>query len=352
MAQRTTNFRAVLSDPADPHQYNENWKDSEAVNLACHGNRILSGFVVSDGGGLTVDVSAGAAVIGRHIAADAYEGLVVPDDSVRWVWLQQETTYTVASGVITDTVPTFQLTAAEAEPIGECALLAEVTTAGGVVTEIVDKRDWANRWVDRTTFKMGDDIFIFDTDTGEVTLNGVVIDPFDPWRPTGVIASTMKREEVTTASYAAIATGALRLDGVWLRKGKIATNIAYWTGTTPAGTPTNWWFALYTYHASAPVLLGQTADQTTTAMAANTKHQLALASPVEITASGLYYIGIMVKATTVPTLRGMSNSIQFINEEVPVRGGETTSTGLTTTAPDPSGAITSKEEFIPYAQVS
>lgn len=221
--------------------------------------------------------------------------------------------------------------------------------SGASITLVFDGDNWIVRnIVGEWGIEISSGVFY----TARHNISGFILEPNDPWRPNGTLASTLKRSEITTASLAALLTQRMRLDGVWLQEGQTVTNIAYWTGGTAANTPTNWWFALYSYHASAPVLLGQSTDQTTTAIGANAKHQLALGTPVLITATGLYYTAIMVKATTVPTLRGMSSSLQFFNEEAPVRGGLTSDTGLTTTAPDPSGSITTAEEFIPYAQVS
>ena len=90
---------------------------------------------------------------------------------------------------------------------------------------------------------------------------------------------------------------------IFLGAGETVTNLTFTSGATAAGTPTNWWFALYDTSAT-PALLQQTADQTTTAWAANTTKTLALAAPVTITKSGFYWAAIMVKATTVPTLIG------------------------------------------------
>jgi hypothetical protein len=90
---------------------------------------------------------------------------------------------------------------------------------------------------------------------------------------------------------------------IYLQAGDTVTNLTFISGATAAGTPTNYWFALYS-NAATPALLGQTADQTTTAWAADTTKTLALAAPVKILVSGIYYAAVMVKATTVPSLVG------------------------------------------------
>ena len=101
------------------------------------------------------------------------------------------------------------------------------------------------------------------------------------------------------------ATGVCHATAVPLQCGDVVTNITFITGGTAAGTPTAGFAALYS-SASTPALLGQTADFGSTARAANTAYTVALATPVTITASGLYYVVISFTATTVPTLRGIS----------------------------------------------
>lgn len=102
---------------------------------------------------------------------------------------------------------------------------------------------------------------------------------------------------------AALTTQIMTSVAVNLQAGDTITKLAFRSGATPAGTPTNWWFALYS---PAGVLLAQTADQTTTAWAADTVIDLPLATAQVIQTSGLHYAAIMVKATTVPTLVGVT----------------------------------------------
>lgn len=88
-----------------------------------------------------------------------------------------------------------------------------------------------------------------------------------------------------------------------LQRGDLVKKIGFMSGTTAAGTPTNYWFALYS---PAGALLSQSADQTNTAWAANTALELALATPQLVSTPGVYFATIMVKATTPPTLVGKS----------------------------------------------
>lgn len=103
-------------------------------------------------------------------------------------------------------------------------------------------------------------------------------------------------------------SGALYLVPIWLPKGLVVSNISFTSGGTAASSPTNWWFTL---HDSSRVALARTADQTTTAWAANTTKTLAIAqttagsaSSYTTTYSGLHYLGFMVAASTVPSISG------------------------------------------------
>ncbi len=117
---------------------------------------------------------------------------------------------------------------------------------------------------------------------------------------------------------------------IYLAAGDTVTNLTFISGATAAGTPTNYWFALYS-SAATPALLGQTADQGAAAWAADTAKTLALAAPVKIATSGIYYAAIMVKATTPPSLVGAVGAVPFLTGEK--NPAQTSGSALTTTAP-------------------
>lgn len=147
---------------------------------------------------------------------------------------------------------------------------------------------------------------------------------------------------ITSANttLAVLADGRLSLTSVYLRKGDVITDISYASDPTAAALPLNWWFALYD---SSRNLIRQTADQTTTAWAANTTKTLALSSTYTVASTGIYYAGIMMNIDTGGTLvglRGTSVSAALMNLITPLPNGSST-TGLTTTAPDPAAALTS-----------
>lgn len=122
--------------------------------------------------------------------------------------------------------------------------------------------------------------------------------------PTGLLRANLRRTECG-GNLAALTTQVMTAVALYLEAGDVVTNLTFCSATTAAGTPTNWWFALYST-AATPALLGQTADQTSTAWAANTAKTVALATPYTVTTTGIHYAAIMVKATTPPTLLGAS----------------------------------------------
>jgi hypothetical protein len=140
-----------------------------------------------------------------------------------------------------------------------------------------------------------------------------------------------------TANGAALSTGVMTSVSMPLKAGQKVTSISVVSATTAAGTPTHWWFALYSA-AATPAKVAQTADQTTTALAANTLVTKALAAPVTIAVAGIYWIGIMWAATTPPTLLSAPAQTAGLLNNPGILTGEkglavTSGTGLTTTAP-------------------
>lgn len=131
---------------------------------------------------------------------------------------------------------------------------------------------------------------------------------------------------------------------VKLSAGDVITNISFVSGATAAGTPTNWWFALYS-SAATPALLAQTADQLTGAWAAFTVQTKALSAAQTITTSGIYWAAIMVKATTVPTLLGQIAVKPIVTGERNL--AQTSGAALTTTAPA-TIATPTVANFAPY----
>lgn len=133
--------------------------------------------------------------------------------------------------------------------------------------------------------------------------HGNVIDPDYLLDGQAYVAQNIRRFNVQSDLVASLVTQVMTSVAIPLLAGDKVTNISFVSGATAAGTPTNWWFALYDTSAT-PALIAQTADQLTAAWAADTVKTLALSTAYTVTTTGVYYAAIMVKATTVPTLDG------------------------------------------------
>jgi hypothetical protein len=148
----------------------------------------------------------------------------------------------------------------------------------------------------------------------------------------GNIAETIPRNICTEANVTALNSGILLLTAVFLRAGQVVTNISFFSATTAAGTPTNGFFCLY--NSLSKSLLASSANFTSEAWAANSIKTKAMTTPYTILKSGIYYLGIMITATTVPTLKGLSITAGGLALELLAISG-TSTTGLTTTLPNP-----------------
>lgn len=133
------------------------------------------------------------------------------------------------------------------------------------------------------------------------------------------------------------ASGVLWMQAIWLTAGTTINNILWHSATTAAGTPTNYIFGLYDANRN---LLAQTANQTSAAWAANTMKTVPLTSPYLVPRTGLYYIGFFMTATTIITSKGGTAKTggQLAGKDPILQG--TSSTGLTTSLPNPAAAIT------------
>jgi hypothetical protein len=180
---------------------------------------------------------------------------------------------------------------------------------------------------------------------GEYTYDGP---PAANLGPSGAIAETMPRDTCPEVNTTAAATGTLFLQAIYLRAGQLVSSISIWAATTAAATPTNKFFALYDSNRN---LLAQSANDTTAAWAANTVKTLAMTTPYRVPVTGLYYIGLLQVATTIATIKGgTAKTSGTLAAAVPVLHG-TSSTGLTTTLPNPAAAITGGTASI-YAAVN
>jgi len=194
------------------------------------------------------------------------------------------------------------------------------------------------------------------TEEGEWIHHDVQGAPYDYSAPTmpnlgvtGTIAETFNRELLNEVNTSALTSGTLRFQAIYLQAGNTVSNISIYSATTAAATPTNGFFALYD---GSRNLLAQSANFTTEAWAANTVKTKAMTTPYKVPTSGLYYVGIMIAATTVPTLIGhTARTTNTVGGVAPILQGNTASTGLTTSLPNPAGAVTAATSSF-YAAVS
>lgn len=159
------------------------------------------------------------------------------------------------------------------------------------------------------------------------------------------------RTGVYTDEAAALTTQVMTCVGVPLYPGDIIRTITVMVGATAAGTPTNQWAALYS-SAATPLKLSQSADGASAAIPASTALVFTLATPVLIPNEGIYYVAVMVKATTVPSLVSQNTGVAF----GAVLTGQaarcqTSGSALTTTAPATIATPTTVAK-IPYVVLS
>lgn len=127
-----------------------------------------------------------------------------------------------------------------------------------------------------------------------------------PFKPTGVIAESFPRGYSNLQTNNLVTSGTVLLTAIWL-PACTATSLSFYAGTTGltrgSNADSHVWFALCD---STFTTLRSTADDTSSAWAANTIHTLNLSSTVAVPA-GLYYAAVMIAMGTggspaVPTL--------------------------------------------------
>lgn len=151
----------------------------------------------------------------------------------------------------------------------------------------------------------------------------------------GALYETFDRILCYEVNTALLSSGRLSLQAIWLPAGVTISSISFWSATTAAGTPTNQLFGLFD---SSLNLLRSSTNDTTTAWAANSRKTLSLTSTFTTTYSGIYYLGLMVTATTVPTIKGnTARTGGQMQAAAPSMGG-TSTTGLTTALPATAAA--------------
>lgn len=151
----------------------------------------------------------------------------------------------------------------------------------------------------------------------------------------GALYESFSRNLCDEVNTALLSSGRLSLQAIWLPVNTVISSISFWSATTAGATLTNQLFGLYDINLN---LLRSSVNDTSTAWAANSRKTLALTSSFTTTYSGIYYLGIMVAATTVPTIKGNTAKVGGqLSAGAPSMGG-TSTTGLTTALPATAAA--------------
>lgn len=147
--------------------------------------------------------------------------------------------------------------------------------------------------------------------TGSTGPAGPAYVPFQSHRPTGVKVESTPRDLATATAFT-IVSGTLYLFKLLepLRAGVTYSSIAFMSGgtaLTAGGTP-HQWFTLV--NQADMKTLRSTVDDTSTAWAANARKPLNLSSSYVPVTDIEAYVGIMVSASTPPTIRGSASVAQ------------------------------------------
>lgn len=175
------------------------------------------------------------------------------------------------------------------------------------------------------------DVSVVDDGSGRSTVKARYTNPVRAWMPSGAVAATMSRMESGDNDISgALTTGRLNLvGGAVIPAGRTVSAITFVSGTTAASAPTNCWFCLVDLNRN---VLAKTSDALTLAWGATATRTLLLSSAYTPTEDTPVYIGIMVKATTPPSLRGLSRSSSWVTAVGPPWPAAYADTGLTTPA--------------------
>lgn len=173
-----------------------------------------------------------------------------------------------------------------------------------------------------------------------------VMPAFNWSAPTGAISQTFDRCNGYNGASSVLATQRLSMVAIYLPIGAVITSITFWSSTQALVAGAHQLFGLFD---SSRVLLRGSSDDTSTAWGATSAKTLGLTSTFTTTYSGLHYLGILVDASTVPTIMEQKSEGAMLKAVAPIISG-TSNTGITA-LPSTANAITAVVET-PYAYVS
>lgn len=146
------------------------------------------------------------------------------------------------------------------------------------------------------------------------------------------LAETVPRVSAGSNSLG-LGSGAMVCSAVWLPAGVTISQLGWCSSGTAAVSPTNQWLALVDENLN---ILAMTADQTTAAIAADTVYEYPIATVVGGAASsftttyeGLYYIGLVVVASTQPNAVGNNVATYQLAAKSPLLSGYTANSTYT-----------------------
>jgi hypothetical protein len=148
------------------------------------------------------------------------------------------------------------------------------------------------------------------------------------WLPAGALVESFPYTMATSAALPIGASGVLRLWALLetLEAGQAYSSITFIAGSTGAGTPLNQWACLCDQSRN---VLVKSAD-TTNAWAANAPKTFTFSAPYTPAVDTAVYYGLMVRATTQPTVCAINGNVSGASRS-PVLVGDST-TGLTNPA--------------------
>lgn len=165
-------------------------------------------------------------------------------------------------------------------------------------------------------------------------------------RPTAASFENIPRGIAMVNTLASLISQRVYLTSIYLPSGFTALSISFVSGATALIAGNHQVFGLYD---SSLNLLRSTTDDTSTAWGGSTLKTLNLTSSFPTTYSGLYYVGLLVDAATVPSFTGSNSTGAAVIALTPVVAG-TSNTGQTS-LPNPANAPTANATN-PYCYVS
>lgn len=159
-----------------------------------------------------------------------------------------------------------------------------------------------------------------------------------------------------TTSQAVLVSQRLTLVGMTLPAGLTITGITFYNAVTAISGATNQLFGIFDNDAgsmaggAARALLRGTVDGTSAAWASHATKTLNLTSTYVTPSAGRYYIGILINATTVPTLLCTPTLAPAVVAATPYLAGSSTTT--ITALPNPAAAISGALSAIPYVTLT